>query len=290
MKRLLLILLLAFSFSLASAVNSCSPNVILLNQDPYPANPGEYLKVVFQISNIASHDCGNINFRLMENYPIIFDPNENGVRNYERVDYLKDFSSSIMVPFRVRIDPQALDGKEEMEIQIQTQRTGAVLRKFDLEIKDMKPSFEIFVEDYDASKNQITFQILNTGKTNVQALAIEVPRQDNIIIKGPNRVVVGDLDSKEYTTATFEAQPINGQINLIVHYSDENNVRRNIAETTLYDSDYFENKFSETRTTSALIFSIVVIVFLFLLIIIMIYLGSRILKATFRKKTPRASF
>jgi hypothetical protein len=286
MNKIWILFVCVLSFYVVSA-EVCNPSITLLNQDPYPANPGEYVRIVFQVSNIDNSECGDINFRLLEGYPIVFDPNENGIRIFRRVDYMRDFSSSIMIPYRVRVDPNAIDGSGEIEVQIQAGRVGPILKRFDLEIKDMSPSFEVFVEDYDPSRNQITFQILNTGNINVQALAIQVPRQENIVIKGSNRVIVGDLDSNEYTTATFEAQPKKGDIRLMIHYTDENNVRRSIEEFSEYDPDYFENKFNGSRSASSVVFSVFIIVFLLLLILLMVFFAFKIVKAIFVRKPSR---
>jgi len=60
---------------------------------------------------------------------------------------------------------------------------------------------------------------------------LEIPKQTNIIVKGPNRVVVGDLDSNEYTTADFEATMRDGDLTIELTYSDTINVRRTISKT-----------------------------------------------------------
>ena len=63
--------------------------------------------------------------------------------------------------------------------------------------------------------NEITIEVLNIEASDIEALTIEIPKQDNIEVKGPNKIVVGDLDSNEYTTAEFEASVLlNKEINL----------------------------------------------------------------------------
>jgi hypothetical protein len=39
----------------------CTLNVSMINQDPYPATPGEPVKVVFQINGVSSPDCKQLN-------------------------------------------------------------------------------------------------------------------------------------------------------------------------------------------------------------------------------------
>jgi hypothetical protein len=83
---------------------------------------------------------------------------------------------------------------------------------------------------------------LNIGEHDVQALTVEIPEQENIQIKGGNRNIVGDLDSNEDTTFNFEAVPQGAEINLIIHYTDEINVRRQIDKKVDYNSFFFTGR------------------------------------------------
>ena len=94
-KEVLPIIFALFLISIISA-ETCNLEVSLLNQDPYPAIPGEYVEVVFQIEGIANAECGTVYFELLENYPIQFDPNTNGRVTIESGTYKKDFSSFLI--------------------------------------------------------------------------------------------------------------------------------------------------------------------------------------------------
>ena len=93
----------------------------------------------------------------------------------------------------------------------------------------------------------ITFQILNTAKNNIYALAVNVPQQKNIVVKGSNINIVGDLDAKDYTTTAFEATPSNGQITLNLEYTDAINVRRTVTENVSFDSNYFVGRVADVK-------------------------------------------
>jgi len=49
------------SVSFATAAVECNLDAKMINQDPYPAVPGEYVKVVFELTGISSLDCGLLN-------------------------------------------------------------------------------------------------------------------------------------------------------------------------------------------------------------------------------------
>lgn len=245
MKKGVLILLFAISLiSLSSA--TCDLNVSLLNQDPYPAVPGDYVKLVFEISGLADSDCNDITFQLLGDYPLRFDPGETGIRKFNRIDYIRDYESNILVPFKVRIDEDALDGTNPIEANIQSRgEIGKVTQTFNLEVEDVKADFEVYIKDYNYETNELTIEVLNIEDVNIEALTIEIPKQEGIEVKGSNRIVVGDLDSNEYTSADFEATINEGNFNVNLIYSDAINVRRSIQKTISFDSSYFTNRASD---------------------------------------------
>ncbi len=249
MKKLIILMLILPIINFASA-ETCTPEIVLLNQDPYPAIPGEYVKLVFQISNLESSECGDIAFKLKEEYPIIFNPGESGIRNFQEVDYIKDYKSTIQIPYEVRIDEDALDGENFIEVLLKNKNNAEILENFNIEVDDPKSDFEIYVTEYDYQEKKLTIEILNVGDSDIEALTLEIEKQKNIIIKGSNRMVAGDLDSNEYTTVDFEATPLDGEILLNIIYSDPLNKRRTIEKNIIFDSNYFIDRANGEEPTS----------------------------------------
>jgi hypothetical protein len=249
MKRCVILLLLVLSVTIVSADVICDLDVTLLNQDPYPAVPGDYVKLVFQLEGIDDPDCNDITFSLLANYPIEFNPSESGLRTFKRINYLKDYESSILIPYEVRINKDALDGANPIEVQAQSRGDAPFSKTFDLEIDDVKADFEVYVKDYSYTTNELTLEILNIESSDIEALSVEIPKQDSIIIKGAKRIVVGDLDSNEYTSADFEAIPSDGEFTVSLTYSDTINTRRTIEKTVTFDSSYFVNRKADQSTT-----------------------------------------
>ena len=244
------VLSIIFSSVLLSA-EECGLKVSMINQDPYPAIPGEYVKIVFQVEGISDEKCGQIEVELLEKYPISFDESNDSLITFRSGIYEKDFSSFLTAPFKVRVDENALDGDTTIEIRTKTGFTsGYVIKQFLLNIKDSKVDFEVHVKDYDYDTNTVTFEILNIGKNDVEALTVEIPKQENIEIKGPNRNIVGDIDSNEFSTADFEAIIKNGEIKMNIIYTDNIDVRRTIEKSVEFDSSYFLDRKADQKTTS----------------------------------------
>jgi len=264
MKKVMILFIAIFALGVVSA-EPCTPDISLLNQDPYPAVPGEYVKLVFQISDLGSTDCGKISFELEEKYPLIFNPGESGERNFDQVDYIKDFKSTLQIPYEVRIDADALDGANSIKVSLINNNDATITENFDVEVDDPKVDFEVYVKEYNYETDTLTIEVLNIGESDVEALTAEVPKQGAIIIKGPNRIVAGDLDSNEYTTVEFEARPKDGDITLNLIYSDPINKRRVIEKTITFDSYYFTDRVADRNggSTSTYIIGILVVFLVF---------------------------
>lgn len=235
---LLAVLLISLTFVSAEG---CSPQVSLINQDPYPAIPGEYVKLVFQVNNLANSECQNFVFELLEKYPLIFDPNTNPEFRVNRGFYEKDYDSFLIAPYKVRIDSAALEGDNPIETKyFFGNQESFVSNEFEVYVEDSRAKFELHIDKYSYATKELTIEILNIADIDVEALTIEINKQDNIKISGSNRIVVGDLDSNEYTTADFNAIPKDGEIEIRIIYTDQIGVRRELMENINFDSSYFE--------------------------------------------------
>jgi hypothetical protein len=239
---LLMLIMLSGQFILASTYSpACNIDTVLLNQDPYPAQPGESAKIVFQVTGIEQDDCKNIKVEFLEKFPFSLDPESEAVVEIKAGTYVKDFSSFLLVPYKIRVDKDALDGDNQLELKI-TANNVALTEEFQINVEDSRTDFEVSVKDYDSSTRTLTFEILNIGENDVEALTIDVPMQDNLEVKGSARNIVGSLDSNDDTTFTFEGIPKNGDIKLIVVYTDEISERRTLEKVVSFDSDLFDGR------------------------------------------------
>lgn len=244
MKRggiLVLGLFLILTLGLVSA-ESCNLNVSLLNQDPYPALPGESVKVVFQINGVSNPGCGDVLFEVKENFPFTVDPSSTNPIIISSGTYLAKYSSFYLAPYKIRIDKDSLEGDIPLEVLFSAggQQSIKEFGEFNINVKDVRADFEVYVKNYNANTKTFTLEILNIAKSDVKALAIEIPKQDNFEVRGANRVVVGSLDSNEYTTADFEGLLKKGNLDLNIFYTDPINERREINKTIYFDPSSFD--------------------------------------------------
>lgn len=244
MKKEALVVLFLMLISFASA--TCSLETSLVNQDPYPAIPGDYVKLVFQVDGVDNSDCGRVSLEFIDLYPFSLDKEER--REYSVDSFFeRKYSSYLIAPFKVRVDSEALNGENSLEVLIKYGAT-TLTKEFDINVKDSRTDFDIFVKDYDMTTKKITFEVLNIGENDVEAITLTIPKQGNIDVKGANTNIIGDLDSNEYTTADFEIASANGEFNIDITYSDSTNVRRSLTKQVVFDKSYFEGRNGDSKT------------------------------------------
>jgi len=236
--------IILFLIGNVSAVDCKSLSVSLLNQDPYPAVPGEYVKLVFQIDGASDTDCGTIKIKVNEGYPFSLDQGVENEKSFQAGTYITNYKNTILVPYQVRIDSNALDGENPLEISYSKGSLSETQFKktFNITVDDTRTDFEIYVKDYSPSTKRITFDILNVGESDVEAIALEIPEQEGIKIIGNNRAIVGDLDTNEETTTSFDIYLDKENINLNLWYTDSIGTRRELNKEVTVNLENFVRK------------------------------------------------
>ncbi|MGY4884147.1 MAG: hypothetical protein ACP5NZ_01055 [Nanobdellota archaeon] len=259
---LIALLAMIYSFSIMVSAEPCNLQISLINQDPYPAIPGDYVKVVFQIDGISNPECGTVTFGVKEDYPVYLDPNVQNPITINSGIYQKNYGTFYLAPYKLRVDENALDGDNPIEIYYATRTASSVVKEFDINVEDIRADFEVYVKDYNYNTNELTLEILNIAEADVNALRVEIPKQDNVNIKGANRVVVGDLDSNEYTTADFEAILPEGETNMLLNisYEDAIGTTREIQKVVDFDSSYFMDRNKDKKKTPYWLFGIIILI------------------------------
>ncbi len=247
---LFFVALFSFSILSAGANTACILNTTLINQDPYPAIPGDYVKLIFKFDGMENSNCGEVSIKLNEAFPFTLDPGAQTTFTASAGIFDRDYSSFLIAPYKVRVSEEALDGPTPIEVAITYSKTGSkttTLEQFEVEIEDKRVDFEIYVKEYDPFTNMLTLEVLNVGKADIMSLTMKIPDQENITIKGANTNLLGDLDSNDYTTADFEASSNGGKITLEITYTDEINARRTLTKTITFEPSYFSNRKADQK-------------------------------------------
>ncbi len=246
---------------MAGYVQACTLTPSLINQDPILAIPGESVKTIFQVLGTDDPTCGTVITELVEEYPFSIDPGYNTKISSEGGTFVRDFNSFLIVPYKLRIHQDALDGDQPIKLKISSDNDGnSNVYEFNLSIKDVRTDFIVTIDSFSFTTNQLIFGLANIGDEDAKSITFEVPQQDSIAIEGGHTKIIGDLDSNEDTTLSFSAVPKNGEISIIISYNDKNNIRRSVSKTALFTEESFNStRKNSTPSTSLILLWVVVI-------------------------------
>ncbi len=260
LKFLILFFIVLTSFFVSG--DSCDLDSEIINQDPYPALPGEKVEIVFQLTGIENPGCGEITFKLNLDYP--FSLNKENKKTIQ-AGYVRNYKKAWMIPYQINVDKDAENRKYGLEAAYKEEDGKfIILETFDISVEDVRTDFEVGIEDYSEKEKEITFQILNSGENDVEALTIEIPSQENVILNKGKRKIIGPLDSNEEESFVYEGEIKEGEIKMNIIYTDEINERREIIKSVSFNPSLFvqESKKSLSLSFYLLMALIAVIVLL----------------------------
>ncbi len=199
-------LVFLISFISADVSIGCSLDINLINQEPYPASPGEYVKVVFQVNGVENPDCQNVEFEVLPSYPFTLKEGQVSVKTLKSSTYVYEYKNDWMIPFTFLVNEAALSGDMELKVQYNFQKAGAIssshiMETFVIPIEDSRTDFDAVVQDI--SGTDISIAIANVGKYTANSVIVKVPEQEGVKAIGTNGQMVGNLENGDYTIVSF---------------------------------------------------------------------------------------
>jgi hypothetical protein len=241
MKKVLLISILV-SFVLLSLVSAPSTQasyssssgsqgivVTQLNYQPYPANPGEYFDLWIQAQYIGSGLAPNATFILEPTFPFSLDSNQNPMYSFSELG-----STPVLLHYLVRVDQNAVQGDNQLNLEYNPDGSNNFATKtFGIQVSDAQTNFDLVIQDSTSTATSIG--IANIGDNTANSLIVRIPNQPGFKTIGTNGQIVGNLNSGDYTIATFDLVPIarsnNETLEVELDYTDLIGVRRTVIES-----------------------------------------------------------
>jgi len=105
--------LIVFSTT-AHAQNTPIFNVILTNQNPYPAEPGKNVNVEVEVQNTGLGDANNLVVEIAPADPFMLLPGTERTKTYTKISA----SSSVKVSYDLKVDESAISNPYELEFRV----------------------------------------------------------------------------------------------------------------------------------------------------------------------------
>ncbi len=292
--------------STSPSIESCSLTVTLLNQEPYPAVPGEYVKVVFQISGLNDNACSGAKFRLVPKYPFSLDEGDE-IKVLDGNTYIPGYNKNWLIGYKLRVDKDAVEGENSIEARY-TSNTNLnfdsyVEKSFNITIEDSRTSFDAVVQDF--SDNQISIALANVGEKTANAAVARIPQQKGYRILGTDGQMIGNLESGDYTIVSFEIAPTtigrsqDVPLEFQIDYTDSIGERRSvpmnltlnmnaIANTNATFTGMARSRMQQQSSSTISTTTWIIIAIIALVILVILYMKRRWILGLF-KKSPKKS-
>jgi hypothetical protein len=205
----IIFILIFVSISLVNAESSsCNPEIKLINQDPSPAIPNSYVKVIFEVTGLEN--CGNgYAVRLNPEYPFSLDSNSSAGSTIEGNPYVVGYKNTWMIPYQIRVAGDALDGDYSLRLDYHEGNDNSFVNYaeeiFNITIQDSRTDFDAVIQE--TSGNDVSIAIANVGKYTANSVVVRIPEQDSFRVTGTDGQMVGNLESGDYTIVGFTVSP-----------------------------------------------------------------------------------
>lgn len=155
--KIFLLIAIIFAFVSVLVVPSVSATATLTatlsKYEPYPASPGQTVKVWLLIQNVANEDAKNVIVEMQPSYPFSLYDDASGSQTIPLLGGNKDY----LIDYTLKVDENAIQGNNELTIKI---KYGAGTY-----IWEQESTFNIFVQSSDAT---ITINSVKTEPAEIE--------------------------------------------------------------------------------------------------------------------------
>jgi hypothetical protein len=203
MKRLILVLISALVLIPSVQAQSLQPelSIVMSRYDPFPAEPDKYLTIWIKVQNNGPIDARNVSLELLDTYPFSLDPSEERVRTFGTVKP----TEPILVEYRVRVDKDALDGRNPIDLKIGTGFGDFLIKSFDIFVESKIVEFAIgsLLSEpeslfSDTDDNRLIINLQNIGEGTAKLVRTELMLPDGF--------TPSESFSDEYSIGTIDAE------------------------------------------------------------------------------------
>jgi len=213
--------------------------------------PGQEETLTFTINNVGSAPLRDLTFNWVNEDKIVLPVGSDNTR------YLKylDVGESAKFEYSVIADTNADSGLYELNLQLSYDDS------LNNEIKQVNTLAGIYIggtTDFDiafseSSDSEMSFTVANIGSNSATSVSIIIPQQDGWTVTGSNSMIIGNLNTGDYTVASFTLQQFaNSNSGRTVNQNRDKNVSpeeilSNIKNTETQNSLKMQIAYTDTR-------------------------------------------
>ncbi|MBT3721604.1 hypothetical protein HN789_07725 [archaeon] len=146
MKKIMLLSFLIMMITLSAAIAAEIPaiNISLMNQDPDPAGPGEYVELRFSIQNTNGGSVAeDFQVELIPGYPFAIDKGESTLKSLGDLPALGPGNNVFVVKFKVRVEDDAIQGNVPVKVRYKHKTISWVSTEYDVQVQTLDSNLAI---------------------------------------------------------------------------------------------------------------------------------------------------
>lgn len=176
-------------------------SIVMSRYDPFPAEPDKYMTLWIKVQNEGPIDAKNVSLELLDTYPFSLDASEERVRSFGTVKP----TEPILVEYRVRVDRDALDGRNPIDLKIGTGFGDFFIKSFDITVESKVVDFAVgsLLSEperlySDTENNKLIINLQNIGEATAKLVKTELTL--------PEGFTPSESYSDEYSIGSIEAE------------------------------------------------------------------------------------
>ncbi len=220
-----------------SAPNTPNLRITLVNQDPDPAQPGDYVDVRFRIDNIGNKPAENVTLTILPESPLSVSFNEQ-IKNIGGLGGFQTGSDAIIVKFQLQVDDTARQGNGQVRIKYTVSPTAPEITtsSFNVSIKPSEATVMLNSVIFDPAiispgqASDVAVTIQNIAKLSVRDVRVLLDTSSTTLplasVESSNEKVIESLAAGQQTTLKFKmmaqpgATPDLYKLPIIINYKD----------------------------------------------------------------------
>ncbi|MBW2988240.1 COG1361 S-layer family protein [Candidatus Woesearchaeota archaeon] len=153
--------------------------ITLINQEPDPVGPGEYLTLRFKIENLGTKPISNLYVKLDPSYPFSLDNPEDAIKFVGNLWGGLEGDYGVVVKYSVRVADDAAEGVNKIRLEYKSDESNLWTElEFDVNVRAIFD--QVFVKEIDVEPEvihagdeaNITFTLVNLGDTTMKDITL----------------------------------------------------------------------------------------------------------------------
>ncbi|MFA6089008.1 MAG: COG1361 S-layer family protein [Candidatus Woesearchaeota archaeon] len=153
----------------------------LLNQDPDPVDANQNVELKFKLENLGSDAAQNTQVELVSKYPYILE-SDAALKNIGTLDAYSVGTSSVTIKYNIRIDKNAADGVNKLEVRYKYGETDWISENYDISVSAENKNAFVSVNSIEitpespapGNKAQLKVMIQNYDESEIKDVTVKL--------------------------------------------------------------------------------------------------------------------